>query len=335
MPDSFELSYDFAEKYVRFAKPECVQVYLYLRYKFSKDGQIPDVAQLAKELGSTKDQIEFVLDYWCGREELVRDGESFRFPDQPSGISQPKPVKKKPVKLLGRQRPSYTMEEIDGAAAANKPVADLISQAEGILCKQLTPSDVELLYSFHDWLGLPVEVIIMLLSYAAKRGKTQKRYLETVAIDWADKGIDTYEAAEAYVSELEEYDSLEHQIRSILGIYDRALTQTEKKYVTLWCRDLCVPSELVQVAYDKTVEYTGKLSWAYMNKLLTTWQGEGITSAAQVKERDDQYKQNAPQRQDNGRGKTQKSKFNNYEDTNSKNYANLEEKLLDMMLDDQ
>ncbi len=77
--------------------------------------------------------------------------------------------------------------------------------------------------------GLPCEVIVMLLSYAAKQGKVGKRYLETVAIDWADKGIDTFDKAEEYITQLEEIGSNEHKIRTILGIYDRALTQTEKK----------------------------------------------------------------------------------------------------------
>ena len=98
-----------------------------------------------------------------------------------------------------------------------------------------------------------------------------KRQLETVAIDWADKGIDTFDKAEEYISRLEEIHSNEHKIRSVLGIYDRSLTQTEKKYIKAWTEDLNVSPELVSLAYDKTVENTGKLSWAYMNKILTSW----------------------------------------------------------------
>ena len=123
----------------------------------------------------------------------------------------------------------------------------------------LSGNEIELLYSFYDWLGLPCEVIVMLLSYAAKQGKVGKRYLETVAIDWADKGIDTFDKAEEYITQLEEIGSNEHKIRTILGIYDRALTQTEKKYISAWTEELNISPELVSLAYDKTVENTGKL----------------------------------------------------------------------------
>ncbi|MEG1441156.1 MAG: DnaD domain protein, partial [Oscillospiraceae bacterium] len=306
-----------------------------------------------KELCVSADKVEFILDYWINRDEVSKIGDTYTVvshttkesPEAPNNLEKirktenNKPIKSEKTKkinnIIGRQRPPYTMAEIDGVAAAHKPIADLISQSESILGKQLTPSDVEMIYSFHDWLGLPVEVIIMLLTYAVKRQKTGKHYLETVAMDWADKGIDTYEAAEDYISQLESFDSYERQIRSLLGIYDRSLTQTEKKYITQWSREEQLPLELIQAAYDKTVDNTGKLSWAYMNKLLTSWLQEGIKSLDELKQNNDAYRQANPSKAKNTNfdEPAKKSKFNNYVDTNKTDYASLEEKILDMMLD--
>ena len=126
----------------------------------------------------------------------------------------------------------------------NQVLSGMFYQAESILGHMLSGNEIELLYSFYDWLGLPCEVIVMLLSYAAKQGKVGKRYLETVAIDWADKGIDTFDKAEEYITQLEEIGSNEHKIRTILGIYDRALTQTEKKYISAWTEELNISPEL-------------------------------------------------------------------------------------------
>lgn len=327
MGDCLQIPYSFIEQYVRFTRPEHLQIYFYARYLYQKDGEMPSTSQLAKALGLQPDAVAFSLDYWLARGELAKNGDAYAFPDTP----QEKPAKK-PRKGSVRRQPSYTMEEIDGVCAANSQVSELLRQAETILQKQLTQSDLEMLYSFHDWLGLPVEVIIMLLTYAAKRGKTTKRYLETVAMDWADKGIDTYEAAEAYVSELEALDSYERQARSILGIYDRALTQTERKYLKQWCTQRQTPPELIQLAYDKTVANTGKLSWAYMNKLIVSWMDEGLTTRKQVEQKEEQYRQAAGGKPASGKP-VKKTKFNNYEDTNKIDYAALEEKLLDMMLE--
>ena len=211
-------------------------------------------------------------------------------------------------------------------ATQNKQISGLFYQSETILGKVLTASEMEMLFSFNDWLGLPVEVIMMLLSYAAKKGKTTKRYLETVAIDWADKGIDTYEAAEAYVTELEAVDRAENAVRSILGIYDRALTTTEKKYIRLWTDELKIPTELISLAYDKTVTYTGKLSWSYMDKILESWIANGYKTVDEVNAADEENQRAGGRKVSE---KPKKSKLNNYDDDKE-----LEEEILKMMLDE-
>lgn len=341
------LSFEFIDKYVRFAKPEYVQIYIYIKYYVAKNGNFPETSEIASALGILPAKAEFVLEYWKSCGELVcTDGVYSVKSDEKSELDiglrkrgkkdekEEKEAKKSLVRRVRSMKPAYSQEEIDAVATANKQISGLFYQAEKILSKVLTASDMELLFSFNDWLGLPVEVILMLLMYAAKKGKTTKRYLETVAIDWAEKGIDTFEAAEAYVSELEAADSAERSVRNILGIYDRGLTATEKKYIKLWVKDMKITPELISLAYDRTVEYTGKLSWSYMDKMLRNWLDSGLEDTAGVKAADEEFykKSEALKKKDSKVKKI--SKFNNYEDSNSSDYAELEEQILDMMLDD-
>lgn len=102
-----------------------------------------------------------------------------------------------------------------------------------------------------------------------------------------------------------EIGSNEHKIRTILGIYDRALTQTEKKYISAWTEELNISPELVSLAYDKTVENTGKLSFAYMNKILVSWHGEGIKDADGVKRSEEIYGKTKGQKKQKSRTKFQ------------------------------
>ncbi len=329
--DGFFISNEFAEKYIRFSNPEYIQVYLYLKYRAEQDGAFPKPDRVARELDISPEHATFVLDFWVSRGELCRTESGYEFPR-----TEKKETKKQegtPVASVMRKqtRPSYTMAEIDGVAAKNKAISGLFYQAETVLQKVLTQSDMEMLYSFVDWLGLPVEVITMLLSYGAKKGKTGRRYLETVAIDWAERGIDTFEAAEAHVMELEERDSLERKICSVLGIFDRALTATEKKYIKQWADTPGISLDLIPVAYDRTVSRTGKLSWSYMNKILLSWVEEGLTTQKQVEESEAAFRSGKPAKPERG---PKRSSFNNYEDTNPVDYGKLEEQLLDLMLDD-
>lgn len=292
-----------------------------------RTGYAPRPLEIATALDLRPEQATFILDFWVSRGEILPLGEGYTFPDAKATPKTPSPEGKK----RHLTRPSYTMGEIDAAAARNKSVSALFYQAETVLHKVLTASDMEMLYSFVDWLGLPVEVITMLLSYAAKRGKTGRRYLETVAIDWAERGIDSFEAAEAYVSQLEARDSAERKITSILGIYDRALTTTEKKYIKQWSEDPSVSLDLIAPAYDRTVSHTGKLSFSYMNKILLGWASLGLRTEEDVNRYESE---NRPVSGGSGSALPKKSRFNNYEDTNPVDYSKLEEQLLDMMLDD-
>ena len=335
MKDGITLSFDFIDKYVRFTKPDYLQVFLYIKAECERGGEFPSAESIAKALDMPSVKAEFILEYWASRGEIEFEGGKYRL-SKPSSkstkdtVAKPAPARQSHMRST---RPAYSQKEISAASKEDKQISGMFYQAETILKKALTPSETELLFSFHDWLGLPVEVILMLLSYAAKKGKTTKRYLETVAIDWADKGIDSFEAAEAYISELEAADSAESKVRSILGIYNRGLSSTEKKYIKLWINELKIPAELISLAYDRTVEYTGKLSWSYMDKLLQSWMANGYLTVADVKAADERFYKSAAAGGSNPTEKPVKSKFNNYRDENIEKYADLEEQLLDAMLD--
>ena len=332
--DYINISYDFIDKYVRFAKPEYLQVYLYAKYRAEKDGAFPSAEDVAAALDIKPARVEFIFEYWASRGEIAATDDGYEIIGEDFAIEN-KPEKKQQrstIQKIRSTRPSYSQDEINAVASASKQVSGLFYQAETILNKVLTASEMEMLFSFNDWLGLPVEVILMLLSYAQRKGKTSKRYLETVAIDWAERGIVTFEAAEEYVTQLEAADSTERQIRSILGIYDRALTQTEKKYIKIWIEEFNSPTELISLAYDRTVLNTGKMSPGYMNKMLEDWHNKGITTVDGVKELDEEFYRTSGAKSYDKKPSV-KSKFNNYEDGNERDYSDLDEKILDMMLE--
>lgn len=336
MSEGFELRFDFVEKWGRFAKPEYLQIYLYILSRFKKSGKLMTPTEAAKKLDKDTDTVYAALEFWVTTGNMKMEDGKFFFTDASDGSTAQKKQKTEGPKSEAasrlRTRPSYKASEVDAAAISNKDIDYMFREAERILGKILSPSDFEVLYSFVDWLGLPVEVVIMLMNFAASRGKTGKRYLEAVAIDWADKGIDTYESAEEYIREMELKLSNEGKIRGILGIYDRALSQTEKKYIKLWTFEKNIPSELVAKAYDKTVAATGKLSWAYMNKILMSWLDEGITTVEGVREREAVFKlTSAPTKR---KSNAKKGAINNYTDTNKTDYSEFAKTILEDMLEE-
>lgn len=327
MGKGFELEFSFVEKWGRLARAEYFQIYIYALSNFKKNGKVSGVDEISKKLHISREDVLDAIDFWITAEVLQGEGEDYTFPGENKTAEK---KSKTSVAARLRTKPSYTAAEIDATASVNESVDYLFKQAEAILGKLLSPSDFELIYSFVDWLGLPVEVVIMLLRFAASQGKTGKRYLETVAIDWADKGIDTYESAEEYIRQIELRMSNEGKVRGILGIYDRALTQTEKKYISVWVTEKNYSAELIAEAYDRTVTATGKLTWAYMNKILQSWQEQGLETIEKVRASEEMFKiKNSPTK---AKPAGKKSKFNNYEDTNKPDYSNFAEEILKDML---
>lgn len=339
MSDGMIISKEFADRYVRFANPEYLRVYIYARTAFESEGVIISIPKLAERLQTDDRNIRWAFEYWsaCGAVRVNKD--KYEFLDIDRALTGEKTnaetIKKRDLQTRSKShllsRPSYTAVEIDAAAKLNDEIDYLFKKAEELLSRTLSQTDVEMLYSFVDWLGLPVEVVVMLLTYVTSIDKASKKYIESVAIDWANKEINTYEKAEEHVRRLEIADTVERKLRRILGIYDRSLTSTEKKYFKTWTENFEFDDEMYEIAYDRTIEGTGKLSYAYMNKILQTWNDEGIKNTDMLKRSDELYKMVNLNKEENIQVK--KSKFNNYTDTNEIDYSKMADQALDNMLD--
>lgn len=336
--DSFQISFAFMQRWGRLANPDYLKIYIYMLYEYNKNGAVSSMEKLAKRLHIGIDVIDAAMDYWStnglmniedGAVKFLQDSGAGKMPNVSASAAKSKSSADKPKRLREDLRMSYAPGEIARAMEVNPELSDLFSGAESALGKTLSSSDVEMIYSFYDWLGLPVEVIIMLLGFCAKIGKRTKRYMETVAIDWSDRGINTYEAAEAHIKKLESVHSNENEVRRILGISERAFTQTEKKYIEKWCASPQFNSDLIMQAYDRTVQNTGKLSYSYMNKILESWSAEGLDTIDKINSANESY------RGKTGSGFVKKSKFNNYTDENKIDYSKITNKFLDDILDNK
>lgn len=325
MKQSFELEFEFMEKWGRFAKPEYLQIFLYTYMLYRKNNSVPSISEVAESLEKSERTVKNAFEYWSTTGLLVKTENSVIF------TMDEKSKKKAETKIALGSKPSYTQKEIDAAASVNHEIDFLFKSAEKSLGRLLSDSDMQMLYSFVDWLGMPAEVVSMMVQYLVSIGKTGKKYMETVAMEWADQGIFTFELAEERIAMLEKRQSEEFKVRGILGIYDRALSQTEKKYITLWIDEYKMPEELIRVAYDKTVLACGKLSWAYMNKILKDWADKGIRTEAQIQESDELYFIKNGFKTE----KKKKSKFNNYTDANKNKNDEFFDQVLKNMLDEE
>ena len=73
----------------------------------------------------------------------------------------------------------------------DESIAFLMRSADEIFGRMTSNSDKETLLMIHEYDGLPVDVLIMLLQYALSVGKCNMRYIEKMAI-YAKIGVQEY-----------------------------------------------------------------------------------------------------------------------------------------------
>ena len=181
----------------------------------------------------------------------------------------------------GSFRKKLTPRQINEMSRADNSIAFLLQESQMILGKPLTPVATDTLTALYSYYGMNPEVILMLLQYCAAQGKDNMRYVEKVAAAWLEAGIDTHEKAEQEIVKADSRAKLENIIRRLFGIHDRALISSERDYINAW-KEQGVSVELIGLAYERTIEQKGKISFAYLNGILQNWRDKGITGTEQA-----------------------------------------------------
>ena len=156
----------------------------------------------------------------------------------------------------------------------------------------MTHEELKILLGFIRYLGLPADVICVLVTYCQERARRKGslrnpglRTIEKEAYAWAEQGIDTMEEAAAFIQAQNVYHSRLGQLCHRLQIRGRALTAAEEKYAKAWL-EMGFDEEAIDMAYERTCLNTGGLSWAYMNKILQRWHQAGLHTGQEVRSGD-------------------------------------------------
>lgn len=194
-----------------------------------------------------------------------------------------------PTKILAGERPNYSENDVLDAMEQDMDFRSLYGEVQRLLGRNLNTEELKILLGFVRYLGLPGDVISLLVCYckerARKRGSLRNPSLRTVekeAYQWAEQGIDTLEAASAYIQTQNQRESQMASLMSLLQIRGRNLTAAEERYAGAWLT-MGFDADAIREAYERTCLNTGGLNWAYMNKILTRWHQAGFHTLEQVR----------------------------------------------------
>ena len=213
-------------------------------------------------------------------------------------------------------KPNYTLDELK-AFKSDESTARLLFVAEQYLKKTLSATEVKTILFISDRLASSEDLIDYLIQYCVDRGKKELRYIEKVAVSWAQQGVTTPGQAAKLAGR---YDKSVYEIMKALG-KNGTPTKTEVAYITRWTKEYGFDTDIIFTACERTVLATDKHRFEYADRILASWQKSGVHSVNDIQSLDEHYHRTKPSRPASG------NKFNQFTQ-NSYDFEALEQELI-------
>lgn len=195
------------------------------------------------------------------------------------------------VPAPAEERPVYSADDISALLQDNEGFRLLLPQVEQQLGKKLRTADLQILAGLYDDLGLPADVVYLLVCHCVERAKRRwgegrrptLRQIEKEGYHWAQLGIFDQTAAAAYLKKWAQREEKSAAYMRALHLPQRQMVDAERRYITQWM-DMGFPPETVALAYERTVFYKKDLNWRYLNGILRRWHEAGWHTVHQVEQ---------------------------------------------------
>ncbi len=240
------------------------------------EGRVTDES-LADAVGCSRGRVRASLEYWldCG---VIEEGAA---PEEKK--------KKKALRAASELSPMTGEETAD--IVDRRDLSALIDEAQALYGKVFNTAEISVIAGLSEQLELEDGYILVLLAWCLGKGKKSLRYAEKTAFSLYEEGIDSLAALEEYISKKEAAASGIGQLRRMFGIGERALTRREDETFTRWLTDYGYGVEILGIAYDITVNTSGKASVAYADKIVSKWYTAGCRSEDDVEKLIEREKQ--------------------------------------------
>ena len=207
-----------------------------------------------------------------------------------------------------QERPVYTADDLTDLLTGDAGFRMLVPQTEEKLGKRLKTADLQILAGLYDDLGLPADVIYLLVCHCVTRSEERYgpgrrptlRQIEKEGYHWAQRGLFDQESASQYLRDWNVRRSAMSRYMQVLGLGDRRPVESEERYIADWM-DKGFPPETVALAYDKTVFYKKELNWRYLNGILRRWHENGWHTEEEVRQSDSRKPSRREEKKDDSR----------------------------------
>lgn len=307
----------FIDQYMPKANGEFVKVYLYLLRATGSGAGIATISEIADHFSNTEADIIRALNYWASEGILqVQTGADGQIMGinlcslSVSGMQAAQSniqsavadnaaqnnlqnistadirMQDSVVEKLKSQTPDkpassqkeYTLDEIK-EFRKNPDISELFFIIETYLKHTLSSTDTNMVLYWLDELHFSTDLVEYLVEYCITKGHSSLRYMNKVALGWADAGIKTVDQAK---DDAAAHSQIYYSVMKALGITGRNLVDSEVSLINKWVGEYGFDIELVKAACSKTISAIQKPSFEYTDSILANWRKKNVHTLKDV-----------------------------------------------------
>ncbi len=309
----------FFDKYMLKANGTFVKIYLYGYRYYYNELSIPSSKEISIDMDILESDVISAWRYW-ENEGLLK----LHYNDELNNYN----IEYLQIGNNYSHRPQYSTEQITTHNESDK-IAELFKYAGQVLKKTINHNEMDIIFSFYDWLKLPIDVIKLLLKYNSDK---HINYIEKVAISWAENDIRTIE-------QVEEKINLYNKYKNIMKTFklDRNCNSQEEEYLKKWLKEYNFSTEIISEACNRTILKINNINFAYTDKILDNWYKNNVKSIEDIIKLENEYNEKKKVEFQNKNFQQKKqNKFINYEqrEWDFEALDKLEEKYIDKLLEE-
>ncbi len=237
------------------------------------EGTFPEDFSPAAVLGLEEEAVNASLKFLRGAGILVSGSASASWSQAKASTAVEKPAAAhKDGALESEDKVSdYTTEELAGVLERRTELAGFIDEAQRVFGRTFNTYEINIIVGIVDRLELEPNAVLTILSYARSIGKTTMRYCEKMAISLYDEGYTKSDEISEHLAALDRYKDMVSQLKQMFGMGSRSLSKSEKMYFERWTQEYGYGTDVIQHAYDITVDTIQKPVPKYTNTILEKW----------------------------------------------------------------
>ena len=260
----FTIPTEIVDCHLKLAKAEHIKILLYILRNMSEK---IDQKNIAEKLNITEFEVNEALLYWADAGILTS--------------SNNKPIKKEKITVT-KQDIKPTRLDVAKRGNEDPKLRFLLREAQIKIGRNLKTNESSTLVWLYEDQGLDISLILLIIQYAIQNKKYNIRFIESVAVNWINKGITDITDADNELQKMVISEQAWGIVSQCFGLEKRKPSQKELDLSYKWINEWEISKELLNLAYEECVNNKSKFSFAYISKIIENWHEKGINKPEEL-----------------------------------------------------